>query len=628
MCIIPSIQHKNSRFNPLCKDDTMMHILLVDDDPALLDLIRRFLEREEEMQIDTCMSGSDAIDMLKKARYDAIVLDYDLPGMNGIDFLKAVKSRGEEIPIIIFTGKGREEIVIKALNYGADYYLQKRGDPRLNFLELLYMIREAVRRHRTRLELKEGERRFRESLENARLIAFQLDRNMNTTFCNAFLLTLTGYEQDEVNGVSWIEKFIPSQDWQKVEQFFASAMEGDLNALYFTCSIRTKEGNIRRIDLNNTLLRNPEGDVTGISCIGQDITDREKMEEEKAASEERLKILFEHAPQAFFLTDVKGTFLDGNRDAELLVGYPRKELVGKNFLETGLLSPEEVPKAISLLARHVNGEPTGPVDFVLNRKDGSQVVVEIRNHPVKVGGQVIVLGSAHDITKRESAEEALRRINAKLTLLNIITRHDILNTVTALLLYIELLKEDPKDDTQKETLGKVELLAQAIKRQIEFTKIYQDIGIEAPQWQSVAHLISRMSESFAPHEVTIRSDIENLEVYADPLFENVIHNLIDNSLRHGGGVSSIWMTSLQDENGMKIVYEDNGQGIPAKEKEDIFKRGYGKNTGFGLFLSREILAITGLTIKETGTFGKGARFEIRLPHGCFRISHKEAQEQV
>lgn len=614
------------RFNSLFKADKMMHILLVDDDPALLDLIRRFLEREEEMQIDTCMSCSEAIELLKAARYDAIVLDYDLPGMNGIDFLKAVKSRGDDIPIIIFTGKGREEIVIKALNYGADYYLQKRGDPRLNFLELLYMIREAVRRHQTRLELKEGERRFRESLENARLIAFQTDRKMNTTFCNAFLLTLTGYERDELKGVSWIEKFIPSPDWQKVEQFFTSAMEGDLNALYFTCSIQTRDGNIRRIDLNNTLLRDADGNVTGVSCIGQDITEREKIEEEKAASEERLKILFEYAPYAYFITDIKGTFLEGNRDAELLVGYPRKDLIGKNFLETGLLSPEEVPKAISLLARHVEGEPTGPVEFVINRKDGSHVVVEIRNHPVKVGGKAIVLGSAHDVTGRESAEESLRRINAKLTLLNIITRHDILNTVTALLLYIELLKEDPKDDTQKETLEKVEVLAQAIKRQIEFTKIYQDIGIEAPQWQSVQHIISREAESAASHEVTLSSDIEHLEVYADPLFENVIHNLIDNSYRHGGGVTSIWMTSLQDETGMKIVYEDNGQGIPAKEKEDIFKRGYGKNTGFGLFLSREILAITGLNIKETGTYGKGARFEIRLPHGCFRLAHKDLQE--
>jgi len=605
----------------------MMHILLVDDDPALLDLIRRFLEREEEMQIDACISGSEAMEVLKNTRYDAIVLDYDLPGMNGLEFLKVIKGQGDETPIIIFTGKGREEIVIKALNYGADYYLQKRGDPRLNFLELLYMIREAVRRHESRRELRESERRFRESLENARLIAFQIDRSLIITFCNTFLLTLTGYERDELIGMLCIDSLIPITEKQKVAQLFTSAIEGDLNALYFTCSIKTKDGNIRRIDLNNTLLRDPEGKVTGVSCIGQDITERERIEEEKTASEERLKILFEYAPYAYFLTDIKGTFVDGNRAAELLVGYSRKELIGKNFLEAGLISPEEVPKAISLLARHVEGEPTGPEEFVINRKDGSHVVVELRNHPVKVGGRSLVLGSAHDVTSRQKAEESLRRMNAKLTLLNIITRHDILNTVTALLLYIELLKEDPKDDAQKETFSKVEMLAQTIKRQIEFTKIYQDIGIEAPQWQSLEQIIARESSSASLHGLVMSSDIEHLEIYADPLLENVIHNLIDNSLRHGGGVTSIWMTSLQDEAGMKIVYEDNGQGIPSREKEEIFKRGYGKNTGFGLFLSREILAITGLTLKEAGTYGKGARFEIRVPHGCYRHTQKEEQGQ-
>ncbi|HII77220.1 MAG TPA: PAS domain S-box protein, partial [Methanolinea sp.] len=372
----------------------MMQILLVDDDPDLLDLICRFLEKEEEMRIDTCMSGTEALDALNTTHYDAIVLDYELPGMNGIDFLRMIKGRGNDTPIIVFTGKGQEETVIKALNYGADYYLQKRGDPRLNFLELLYMIREAVRRHEARKELLESERRFRESLENARLIAFQLDRNLSISFCNAFLLTLTGYEKADLVGKSWTETFIPDNEQRMVEQFFLSAMDGDLNALYFTCSIRTREGKVRKIDLNNTLLCDLEGNVTGISCIGQDITDKVIMEGQKAASEERLRLLFEYAPYAYFLTDLRGTFVDGNFAAENLIGYPRRDLIGKNFLEAGILSPEEVPKAIGLLARHVEGTPTGPEEFVIHKKDGSRVVAEIRNHPVVIGGKTVVLGSA------------------------------------------------------------------------------------------------------------------------------------------------------------------------------------------------------------------------------------------
>src|SRR5690606_16824976 len=162
-------------------------------------------------------------------------------------------------------------------------------------------------------------------------------------------LTLTGYEKADLVGKSWTETFIPDNEQRMVEQFFLSAMDGDLNALYFTCSIRTREGKVRKIDLNNTLLCDLEGNVTGISCIGQDITDKVIMEGQKAASEERLRLLFEYAPYAYFLTDLRGTFVDGNFAAENLIGYPRRDLIGKNFLEAGILSPEEVPKAIGLL---------------------------------------------------------------------------------------------------------------------------------------------------------------------------------------------------------------------------------------------------------------------------------------
>jgi PAS domain S-box-containing protein len=600
-----------------------MKILLVDDDANLLELVRRFLEREGEMEIETSMSGPDAMDRLVKNRYDAIVLDYELPGMNGIDFLKRAKARGDDTPIIIFTGKGREEVVIKALNYGADYYLQKRGDPHLNFLELLYKIREAVRRHEAGKELRESERRFRESLENVHLIAFQLDMSGNLTFINDFFLALTGLEREDVLGRCWVDLFVPHEERPEVSRAFGKAMTGDRTSSYFTCTIQDEGGQSRRISLNCTLLCNPLGEFVGLSAIGEEITERERILKEKTRTEERLETLFSKAPYAYFITDLKGTFVDGNRAAEALVGYTRDELIGRNFLETGLLPPQEVPKAIGLLARHVEAEPTGPEEFVLNRKDGSQVIVEIRNVPVRIQGTSLVLGSAHDVTGRHQAEESLRRMNAKMTLLNIITRHDILNAVTALLLYLELLEEDPKDDAQREIFSKVEILAQTIKRQIEFTKLYQDIGIQSPQWQPVSQIIAREAVSAGLHGISVRSDIEHLEVYADPLLENVFHNLIDNSMRHGGGVTSVWLTALHDEIGEKIVYEDNGQGIAAREKEDIFKRGYGKNTGFGLFLSREILGITGLSIKETGTFGKGARFEIRVPHGCYREAGKE-----
>jgi PAS domain S-box-containing protein len=130
-------------------------VLLVDDEPGLTGITRRFLERSGECQVDIANSAVDAIELLKKVNYDAVVSDYLMPDMDGITFLKTVRSDNTTIPFIVFTGKGREEVVIEALNNGADFYLQKGGDPAAQFTELLSMIRKGVDQRRAQRELYE-----------------------------------------------------------------------------------------------------------------------------------------------------------------------------------------------------------------------------------------------------------------------------------------------------------------------------------------------------------------------------------------------------------------------------------------------------------------------------------------
>jgi PAS domain S-box-containing protein len=235
------------------------------------------------------------------------------------------------------------------------------------------------------------------------------------------------------------------------------------------------------------------------------------------------------------------------------------------------------------------------------------------------GNLVAIEGFIIDITDRKHAEEIIRKANKQVALLTSITRHDIINQVTSLKGYVGMLKKQNTEEKNVRLLNTVEAIADTILRQIIFTRDYQNVGAEAPRWIPVKTTLDSLLQTIDRGSVMIAINTGDLEIYADPLIEKVFFNLIDNSLRHGKHVTHIRISHRQEDNILVMIYEDDGVGIPEEDKEKIFERGFGKNTGYGLFLIREILAITGFSIQETVTQGTGARFEIRVPHQSYRF---------
>jgi PAS domain S-box-containing protein len=233
-------------------------------------------------------------------------------------------------------------------------------------------------------------------------------------------------------------------------------------------------------------------------------------------------------------------------------------------------------------------------------------------------GSPLVICTVVDITDQKLAQDSLTLANKKLNLLNNVTRHDILNQLTALHGYIQLSREASSDSQILSFIAKEEQAAEAIKSQILFTRDYQNIGVHTPEWQNAAEMISLALATIDLHLVSVSVDLAPFEIYADPLLEKVFYNLIENTIRHSEGATTIIITSDTNPDGLDLIIEDNGKGVPEEAKEKIFRREYFRNTGFGLFLSREILAITGLTIHENGIPGKGARFVIHARKGNFR----------
>ncbi|MDD1686004.1 PAS domain S-box protein [Methanoregula sp.] len=1009
----------------------MYHILYVDDEPTLLDIGKLFLEQSGEFIVDTISSATAARVLLDTKEYDAVISDYQMPEMDGIAFLKTIRTSKNTIPFILFTGRGREEIVIQALNEGADFYIQKGGEPKSLFAELSNKIRYAVMRRRaenslkqneaqlrqiidlvphmifakdangnfllanqamanmyrttaaeligksqahfhkdadelrymleddrevittgkikyipedfristsgnrrifqttkvpfitigynqqavlgvsiditeqkrTELALRESEERYRCIVETTDEGIFQLDEKFTILYVNRRMAEMHGCTPEEMTGqpiasfmaaedipanssritacrngkstryerrymtkdgeIRWMQvsatpfvdpdgtfrgsfamcsdisdrkdaeeeiarrseelhaayeqlaasekeirqnydnltksqellaesekkyrnvvedqtefitrfrpdgtlvfvneaycryfsldrettlgkRFrpkIPADDKDRVKQFFAS-----LHPAHPVDSIEHRiimpDGTIRWQWWSDRAIFDASGTVTEYQSVGRDVTEEKAMQAALQESETRFRQQYQNNPLAIFTWQQRDNdfiLVDCNRKAELISGGRSSDYLQKTASEIYADQPgfiDEIAQCISeknvvtmdlesehfmpgkyvhinaafvppdlimvhmediterkstevalresqrMLAeamdlanltswecdirtgiltfddrfsmlygtdvngkgirqmtaeayirdlvhpddRHILAEEdektrTSPdADYVSRREyriirgDGKIRYIEMCVGITKDadGRTIKTHGVNHDITERKVAEEALHRANRQLGLLSGITRHDVLNKVTSIYGYLELAKMRAQDPELIVYLEKIRTAITEIQSQIEFNRIYHDLGAKEPQWIKLDTVISRIN---VPATMTLDADVQDIWVFADPMLETIFSNLLDNSLRHGRQATHIAVSAHSSGGDLVILWEDNGVGVPEEEKERIFDQGFGKNSGLGLFLIREILSLTGITLRENGIAGKGARFEMVVPKRQYR----------
>ncbi|HEX3001358.1 MAG TPA: ATP-binding protein [Methanoregula sp.] len=339
-----------------------------------------------------------------------------------------------------------------------------------------------------------------------------------------------------------------------------------------------------------------------------------KAREEIEAGLERYTELFDFAPVGYFTLDRNGTILQMNFSGAALLGRERSFYAGRRFRD--FVAPRSLPD----FDRFLHQLGTGPdktlvaeVSLIGER----ETTVQLRAHLSGKGGDCLL--AVTDISGLRRTEQALQAANKKLSMLSSITRHDLNNQMLALRAYRQLDRKCGRNGESTNLAEKEDRIIRAIVQQIEFTKTYDEFGMKAPEWLDLRLMVEKAIRQVPGIEgITVTVNLPLVRIYADPLAEKVFYNLLDNSLRHGGHVTSIVISAAEEPAGLRIRYEDNGSGIPRDNKDRIFDRGFGEHTGFGMFLSREILAITGLSIRETGEPGTGARFEILVPPGSSR----------
>lgn len=225
---------------------------------------------------------------------------------------------------------------------------------------------------------------------------------INTRFAEIF-----GYSRDELRDPGIQAALVAPEDLGDVYRRLQALFYGDTESeQHEFCGVH-RDG--RRIYLENFATRLQfEGRPAIVGSL-MDVTERKRADEALRSSEERLKILFEYAPDAFFIVDMDGTLIDGNRAAERLAGRPREEFIGKSLVEAGFVPPEQLLKAAAMLGRLAAGTAAGPTEFTFIHRDGTRIPVEIATFPVTIDGRQLALASVRDTSERQQLESLKKK---------------------------------------------------------------------------------------------------------------------------------------------------------------------------------------------------------------------------
>jgi PAS domain S-box-containing protein len=377
-----------------------IRVLHVDDELGLLKVAKQCLEMQGPFRVDTASSVEEALVKLEKERYDAVVSDYQMPGKDGLEFLKELRENGNSVPFIMFTGKGREEVAIRALNLGANQYLNKTGETETVYTELAHTIAELAKTKKAEELLRLSEERYRNLFENAKDVIILFDLKGNVTSANKGAEKY-GFNKSGMLGKNML-KFVSKRYWPKLLKDVAQIALG--KTVEGRIEIHTPKGDKIAEYRSNPIFS--DNRVVGIQTILEDTTEHKKTEEDLRESEGRYNALIESVNDVFFAMDRDFRYTYWNKASERLTGISAKDAIGKSLTEVFPdVEGTEVEQFYQNTLR-TNQHQTFVNKYRMGDKD---FVFEIDAYPTKDGLSVFV----KDISERKKAEETLRESEEK-----------------------------------------------------------------------------------------------------------------------------------------------------------------------------------------------------------------------
>jgi len=389
---------------------TPIYVLHVDDDPSILEISTQLLMDMGNFEVDNACCVDEAFKKLSTNQYDIIVSDYEMPQKDGLQFLRELRSQNNEIPFILFTGKGREEVAIKALNLGVDGYYNKQGSPETVYGELCYGIIQTVDRKRAEEALRKSEHLNQKILNsNPNLIyIYDLIENRNV-YANKEVLDFLGYTSEQVQamGSELFANILHPDDAKVVAKHHARFANASDNEEYeVEYRMKHSSGEWRWFLSRDTLFACTKKGV-GKQILGsaQDITEQRTATDKVRFESERLERVIENSQDLIMLTKPDGKVVYVNSALKQMTGYCETEFVGKNLW---IVHPEDSNKAKEVFGCILKGENV-EFEHRIITKDGQTKWVIHSGSPIIEAGKVIELVSTiRDITESKRNHDLLR----------------------------------------------------------------------------------------------------------------------------------------------------------------------------------------------------------------------------
>jgi PAS domain S-box-containing protein len=587
---------------------TVVH---VDDDPLLTDLLSGLVvQNHDDITLHSMHDPDDVLDHLEANDVDCVISDYEMPGTNGLELLDAVRQRWPELPFILFTGQGDEEIAEKAINAGVTDYVQKRTGA-LQFALLLNRVRKAVaqRRARTALEreLQVEKEHFRMALENSPFVAFRLDTDLRYTWIGN---PHEDFEVEQVLGKRDDELLLPEAAETVMKPKRRALETGERVREEVTYELPS---GVVTYDLTVEPLRDESGDIVGLTCASLDVTDRKEYEHQLERNSHRTEAQFELLVDtvedyAIFLLDPDGRVQTWNRGAENIKGYAHEEIVGEHV--SVFYPGDDVAAGVpERNLREAKAEGHFRDEGWRVRKDGSTFWADVRITAIREDGEFLGYAKVtRDSTEQKRERDLLERKEQLEDLISAIS-HDLRSPLTVAAGNIELARTTDdlsRLDATMEALDRAtELLDHLGRLAKEGTQILtpkptdlRDVAETA--WPLVG---TEGAELVVEGSMTLVADRSRLQ----QLFEN----LFSNSVAHAGVDVTVRVGLLDGRDGFYV--EDDGPGIPETERSTVFEMGYTTDTdgtGFGLAICNQIADAHGWNFGVTEGRWGGARFEV------------------